>query len=257
MKKRTVTLIIILHLAVIVLIAGIVLKYVEKKENRKQVIKANEEIRNLEKYDNIGYMVISKLNETYIISNREMITEVVKKLAGIEIEDVIKEDWSIDRCNKNMLGGGGYTAFKIEGYRSEEDDTPILNFWVYSNEGIRFGDKYKINPDSGIDDYLRDLRTYCIKPLPKLMEGSIFKYSNSENFGELDKLTVLQMYSELMEGSKPIHEEEFIDETERESFVSIETVNDEYIDMFYVDEMIYISYKIKGRICYFLYKPNY
>ena len=236
MKKKNIF-IIIFSLITIFVIGEIITVELATTSKKNEEI----EITDLGKLTDVKYIEISRHNDTYIISSMDIIEEMIGKINILEIEE--QKVTSLDYLNGSSSMKDGYI---IKGYNNLNKDKELFKFVFASDELMQVGIKeYKIISNGRIYDYLRKLCEYCIVPLPKLVEGSILKYEYSENLGELSKEEVFEIYCGIVD-SKPIHKEEFTDSIEYESFVSIETVNDEFIDIYMVEDTIYTRYRIKN-----------
>lgn len=227
----------------IVLVAAMIFqKHKKSSDEEVSARKISEDVKitDLGILDGIEYVEIKKHSSTYSVAYSGIIDELVNKISLLEIEPEKESylDLMPDYTNKS--------SYHLTGYNNSGKDKKLVEIVFISNSFITIdSDNYVITSEGDIYDYLAELCEYCVVPLPDLIEGSIFKYECSEELGELSKTEVFEFYNSIKD-SRPVSEEEFKNCEGYEKYLSIETVNNEFIDFYMVSDTIYITYKEKN-----------
>lgn len=235
MKNKRKKSILVVSIFAIVIIALIV--FVEVFNRDKNYVKITE----LEDFENVGYIVIRYTSKTAEIKDKEIIGQIVDEIKNLEV----KEAGLNYGINCNFVGNYGKTGYTVISYKDESKGKEIFD--IDFSDGclvLSKDDKYNFKSGANLYHLVKETLDYCVVPLPELSEGSILEYEYSDDLGKLTKEEVYEKYCDIAE-SKPIKKEEFESNAKSNSYISIETVDDEFIDMYMVGDEIYTRYRIK------------
>ena len=192
-----------------------------------------------------AYVEIRYHNKTHKISNNEIINELVTKINDLKIK---KFHPYISKV-KDMQYGSSKNSYIMSLYESGNRNNKLCEVQIISDSLIRInGEIYKVSSSSGIYSQIREITKYCIVPLPEIRINNIYQYSTSDNTN-LSKEEIYELYCRILD-CKPITESQF---AISEEYAGIVTYDDEKIDMYSLDNKVYIRYT-KGNItCFFVY----
>ncbi|MBQ3545559.1 MAG: hypothetical protein IJA34_11350 [Lachnospiraceae bacterium] len=235
MKNKKKKILFVLSIVVIVIIALVVLNEVFKDDNKE--VKITE----LENFENVAYIVIKYTSKTGEITDKEIIGQIVNEIKNLDIKKA-EVNYGI---NCNATGYYRKPGYTIIGYEDKSKGEAVFDIDFASGLITFSGDeKYSFKSSGSLYDLVKETLDYCVVPLPQLLEGSILEYKCSDDWGELTKAEVYEKYCDIAD-SKPIKKEEFESNMESDSYISIGTVDDEFIDMYMVGDEIYTRYRIK------------
>lgn len=243
-KKKLIVILILLGIIFLtVLISGIML--------RTDVEKLNENLdKNIEE---TGYIeIIHSGSAQKEITDANIINAIIQELNCMEVKKRHPYKEFISDCK--YWGTSYKVAFGIKG-RDEKGGNVLFDLTIHSNEYIELnGDEYRIKNDTYIYDIL-----YCYShtgypvSLPDIAADSILEfnlyggveYTDTEFFIKYEEIQNSRYISneEGVQKSKSITKDEF---EISDSYISIKTTNEEFIDMYFVGNKIYLSYKKEG-----------
>ena len=234
MKNKKKNIMLVLLILVIVIIALIVFGGVLKRD--KNYVKIAE----LEDFENVGYIVIKYTSKTGEIIDKEIIGQIVNEIKNLDIKKA-EVNYGI---NCNATGYYKKPGYTIIGYEDKSKGEAVFDIDFASGLLTLSGDeKYSSELSANLYDLVKETLDYCVVPLPQLLEGSILEYKCSDDWGELTKAEVYEKYCDIAD-SKPI-EKTIFESNASDSYISIETVDNEFIDMYMVDDLVYTRYRIK------------
>ena len=235
MKNKKKKIIFLLSIVVIIIVSVVVLNEVFKDDNK------DVKIIELEDFENVGYIVIKYTSKTGEIIDKEIIGQIVNEIKNLDIKKA-EVNYGI---NCNATGYYREPGYTIIGYEDKSRGEAVFDIDFAGGLITLSGDeKYSFKSGANLYDLVKETLDYCVVPLPHLLEGSILEYKCSDDLGELTKAEVYEKYCGIAD-SKPIKKEEFESNMECDSYISIETVDDEFIDMYMVGDKIYTRYRIK------------
>ena len=243
MKKRKIV-IVLISLSIIflaILISGIML--------RTEIENLNENLDN--KMEETGYIEIRHLGSSQKeITDTDIINAIIQELNCMEIKKRHPYKEFISDCT-SYLRYANKSAFYIKG-RDEKGGNVLFELTIYSNNSIELNDNlYYIKNNTYIYDILDCYsHTGYSAPLPDVTAESILEFNL---YGEVEytKTDFIITYEKILnsryvsneEGvqkSKSITKDEF---EASDSYISIKTIDEEFIDMYFVGDKIYIKYQ--------------
>lgn len=228
MKKLVVVLMALGIILLAFLISGVMLRTkVEKLD------------KNLDgKIEETGYIEVKHLGSAKNeITDKDIINSIIQELGCMEVKKRHPYKEFISDCTTWMYPNK--SAFNIKGY-DEKSGIVLFELIIYSNDYIELnGDKYKIKTDTCIYDILDCYSefTYSVG-LPDITVENILEF-NLQGEVEYTKEEFVTKYEEVR-SSKFITKKEFKDS---DSYISIKTVAEEFIDMYFVGDKIYTRYR--------------
>lgn len=253
MKKKIIIILISISIMFLaVLISGIML--------RTKVEKLNENFnKNIEE---TGYIEIKHLGSAQNeITDANIINAIIQELNCMEVKKRHPYKEFISDCK--YWGTSYKIAFGIKG-RDVKDGNVLFDLTIHSNEYIELnGDEYRIKNDTYIYDildcyshtgysaHLPDITYITSERIVEFNLHSGIEYTEEDFFaiyGEI--LNSEYIYKE--EGVKKIKsitKDEFV---VSDNYMGIKTIDEEFIDMYFVGDKIYISYKkeeFEGESC--------
>ena len=233
MKKISKILTVLILLLVVVLFVGTLLKPESKQVNLN--------------IQDTNYIEIRYHNKTYKISNDDIVDELVKKFSNLKF----KKHSNVSKI-KDFASSPSKDSYKISYYDSDNKKNKLCEIEVISDSEVKInGDKYKMVSNEDIYAQIKEITAYCIVPLPELTVDSIYQYSTSENI-EMSKDEIYELYCKVLDCT-PITQKEF--KTSDEA-VNINTYDDEEVDIYMVDNEVYIQYTKGKTVCYFKFNEN-
>lgn len=251
-KKLIVILISIGIIFLAVLISGIML--------RTEVEKLNENLdKNIEE---TGYIEIRHFGSSREeISDANIINAIIQELNSMEVKKRHPYKEFISDCK--YWGSFSKFSFDIKG-RDEKGGNVIFELTIHSNDCIELNNnEYTIKNDTYIYDIL-DCYTHTEYPVPlpditcitseRIVEFNLYggiEYTEEDFFAKYGEILNSEYISkeEDVKKIKSITKDKF---EVSDSYIGIKTIDEEFIDMYFVGDKIYIRYKqeeIEGESC--------
>lgn len=233
MKKISKILIVLILLLAVVLFVGTLLKPESKQINLN--------------IQDTKYIEIRYHNKTYKITNDDIVDEFVKKFSNLTFRK-----HSITSKIKDFAASPSKDSYKISYYDSDNRNNKLCEVEVFSDSEVKINDdKYEVVSNDDIYAQIKEITAYCIVPLPELTVNSIYQYSTSENI-EMSKDEIYELYCKVLDCT-PITQEEF---KRSEEAVNFNTYDDEKVDIYIIENELYIQYTKGKTICYFKFNGN-
>ena len=228
MKKLVIILVSVSIICLSVLISGFMLRTESERLDK-----------NLDgKIEETGYIEVEHLGSAKNeITDKDIINAITQELCCLEVKKRHPYKEFISDCTTWI--NPNKSAFFIKGY-DEKNGNELFDLTINSNDYIELNsDKYRIKTDTCIYDILDCYSQFTHSVgLPDITEENILEF-NLHGEVEYAKEEFVTKYEEVR-GSKFITKKEFEDS---DSYISIKTLDEEFIDMYFVGDKIYTRYR--------------
>lgn len=222
-------------IAVIIILIILLLGVFLRPETKKQNFNDKE----------TTYIEIRHYNKTHKISNQELINELLTKLSDMKI----KKFHPYISVFKNFQYGSSVDSYSLRMYESDNRNNQLCEVEFISDDLIKInGELFEVRRADSIYGLIKEITKYCIVPLPEMSLGNIYQYSTSGSKSP-SKEAIYEMYCRILD-CKPIPESQF---KTSEDYISIETYDDEKINIYNVGNDVYIKYTKGNKSCCFVY----